>query len=104
MSFFSSMFKRDSVPSHVPSPTETRDLVLYKYDSCPFCARVMRVVEDVGVDVEMRDVLRNRKFKTELIERTRRGMVPCLFIDDVALFESRDIVAWLQVYAQREGQ
>ena len=99
MSFFSDIFKPDAVPTSVPPPTDLRQLVLYKSDACGYCARVQRVIKELELDVEVHDVLWDRSMKAELIERTRRGTVPCLFIDDVALHESRDIVAWLRAYA-----
>ena len=89
-----------AVPDGVPAPDQVRSLALYKYDSCPYCARVMRVIERLGLDVEFRDVLRERQHRSDLQAHTGRTTVPCLVIDDAYLFESADIVAWLEAYAK----
>lgn len=89
------------VPRHVPAPDQDRELVLYKYDACGYCQRVLRVSRDLEMSIEMRDTLLNPAHRAELAERTGRTQVPCLFIDGEPLFESADIVAWLQAYAKR---
>jgi glutaredoxin len=88
-------------PDGIPSPDEPRELVLYKFDTCPFCIRVMRVLDQTGVQAEMRDTRTDPAARQELLDRTGRTQVPCLFIDDVPLFESRDISQWLLAYAER---
>lgn len=103
MSFFGNIFgsgEPDPVPAHVPAPDQPRELVLYKYDTCPYCIRVARVIEELGLEVPTRDTVRDRSARGELREQTGRTQVPCLFIDGQALFESRDIVAWLRAYQQ----
>ena len=90
--------KPDPVPTHVPAPDQARELLLYKFDACPYCARVARVVDELGLEVPTRDTVQDRDARPELQRLTGRMMVPCLFIDGEALFESRDIVAWLRAY------
>jgi glutaredoxin len=81
-------------------------LVLYKFDSCPFCQRVMRQIEPWGLSetVEMRDTRQDPKARAMLQERTGRTQVPCLFIDDKPLFESSDIAEYLQAYSQAKRE
>ena len=74
--------------------------VLYQYDSCPFCARVRAFLEARGIDVPMRDTLRDASAFRELLMGGGRATVPCLRIeeDDGAvqwLYESEDIIAYL---------
>ena len=85
-------------PSGIPSPDEPRELVLYKFDTCSFCIRVMRVIDETGVDVTFRDTHGDPEARAYLAERTGRTTVPCLFIDDIPLHESRDIAAWLYAH------
>ena len=85
----------------IPSPDLRRALVLYKYDSCPFCYRVARAIRELGLDVPTRDTLMERGARDELIAATGMSQVPCLFIDGVPLLESADIVAWLRDYADQ---
>ena len=84
----------------LPSPDAARSLVLYKFDSCPYCWRVQKVVAQLELDVEMADVRTDPARREELRSKTGRTQVPCLMIDDVPLFESRDIVVWLERYAK----
>lgn len=72
------------------------DLVLYKYDSCFYCRRVFQAIERLGVQVEYRDVRDDPAWRADLRERTGRSQVPCLLVDGEPMFESRDIVAWLE--------
>ncbi len=71
-------------------------LKLYKYNSCPFCMRVMQTIESLNIKVEYHDIMQNPedfKFHTE---KTGRRTVPCLYIDGEPMFESSDITDWLQ--------
>lgn len=73
-------------------------LALYKYDACPFCRRVMFTIDQLGIadQIEMRDTRREPKWRADLIDKTGRTQVPCLFIDGEPMFESADISRWLQ--------
>lgn len=88
-------------PDGIPSPDQERSLELFKYDSCGYCMRVMRVIDATGVSVDYRDTRGDPEAKQELWDKTGRTQVPCLFIDGVPLFESKEISHWLQAYAER---
>lgn len=90
-------------PDRIPSPDAPRDLVLYKYDSCPWCRRVFRVLDRTGVQVELRDTRVDPANREALEAATGRTQVPCMFIDGVPFFESADISKWLLAYAVRGG-
>lgn len=85
----------------VPAPGGSPRLVLYKFDSCPYCQRVMRQLGALGLSeaVELRDILREPAARSSLMAATGMGQVPCLFIDEAPLFESSDILAWLSHHA-----
>ncbi|MDG1480170.1 MAG: glutaredoxin [Myxococcota bacterium] len=92
-------------PAPEPTPTPStpaarpeHTLVLYKYDACPYCRRVMQVVDRLRLQgtIEYRDTRTEPKWRGDLQERTGRTQVPCLFIDGEAMFESADIGDWLQ--------
>lgn len=88
----------------VPAPDEHRALVLYKYDSCPYCQRVMRTIDDLGLELERRDTMRDPQARKELVAATGWTQVPCLFIDGQPLLESTDIIEWLRSYAEHGAQ
>jgi len=91
-------------PTHVPSPDQERELVLYGRRSCPYCVRVYRELERLELTVELRDTSGGSSHRQVLIQQTGRSQVPCLFIDGEALFESADIVAWLRAYKARSTE
>ena len=93
-----------AVPTHVPSPDQERELVLYGRRSCPYCVRVYRELERLELTVELRDTSGGSSHRQALIRQTGRSQVPCLFIDGEALFESADIVAWLRAYQARSTE
>lgn len=94
-----------SPPPGIPAPDQTRKLVLYKFDTCPYCIRVMRKINQLGIEgIEYEDTRRDPSARQRLLQQTGRTQVPCLFIDGVPLFESLDINEWLEAYAARTGQ
>lgn len=76
-------------------------LELFKRDACPFCIKVMRYIKKSGRDdIEYRDIAASSEDRARLIEVGGKQQVPCLFIDDAPLYESDDIIAWLQEHPQ----
>jgi glutaredoxin 3 len=106
MSWFSGSDGAAKNAAPPPSPDQTRDLVLYGDDGCGYCHRVYRSIDALGLGTEVvvRDVWSDPSARKKLVEATGRGTVPCLFIDGVPLFESRDIIDWLGRYAGRERE
>ncbi len=81
---------------------------LFQYDSCPFCHRVRRFLEQAGIDIPLRDTLRDPQAQRELIAGGGRGTVPCLRIerDDGQvhwLYESLDIMKYLADQSARSA-
>ena len=77
--------------------------MLYKFDACPFCVRVMRHAEELGLDLDTKDTRAEDGVRDELREKTGGTQVPCLFIDGQPLLESADINRWLSAYSARPG-
>lgn len=77
----------------------SEDHVLYQYEGCGYCARVRRFLQEAGIDLPMRDTLRDPAARRELVEGGGRATVPCLRIErdgDVRwMYESRDIIDYL---------
>ena len=72
-------------------------LELYKMDTCPFCKKVFKAIEELGRnDIEMQDINRSMEDRERLIRDGGKLQVPCLFIDGKPLYESDVIVAWLR--------
>jgi glutaredoxin len=81
-------------------PREDR-LALYYFDGCPFCVRVLRAIDLLGLDVELRNIYEEPSYLQELREARGRTTVPVLRItspdgDERWMPESADIVRYLQ--------
>ena len=76
------------------------ELTLYGRTSCPYCAKVLRFMQSRNIEIPLKDTT-NPENREELIRIGGKGQVPCLVIDGKALYESMDIIDWLQNnYAQ----
>ena len=77
----------------------TAMLSLYQFTECPFCVKVRREIQRHALQIEMRDIHKNKLFKQELIEGGGKSQVPCLRIDNTTtpiwLYESNDIIDYL---------
>lgn len=72
------------------------ELVLYKFDACPFCAKVQRFIQNNNLKIAMKDTMRDPGARDELREAGGKTQVPCLLIDGLPLYESQDIIHWLE--------
>ena len=77
------------------------DLVLYHMPWCGYCKRVERALEQLGLDIEHRDIDADPAHRGELLEARGRTTVPVLRIrepdgTETWMPESLDIVAYLQ--------
>ncbi len=94
--FFSQAFFKSRPQSEPPFNLSPDELVLYKFDACPFCRRVMAVIEEHHWPVVYRDTRENPQYRQKLIELTGKTQVPCLLIDGQPMLESKDIIQYLQ--------
>lgn len=76
-------------------------LELFKYDTCPYCVKVMNYIDSVGrTDIIYRDIQKSDEDARELVAVGGKRQVPCLFIDRKPLYESLDIIQWLKDHPQ----
>lgn len=73
-------------------------LTLYFKPGCPFCNQVLAVIDQLHLEVEMKDVTADEAIAQELIERAGEREVPYLIDSDkgVDVDESDTIVAHLR--------
>ncbi|MBA1148512.1 glutathione S-transferase N-terminal domain-containing protein [Ectothiorhodospiraceae bacterium WFHF3C12] len=76
------------------------DLTLYYFETCPFCVRVLRAMELLGVEMNLRNVREEPAHRKELVEGGGKSTVPCLRIDSpdgetTWMYESADIIKYL---------
>lgn len=76
-------------------------LDLYKFDTCPYCRRVLAFIDESGrTDITLHDTRKSEDDRRYLIENGGKEQVPCLFIDGKPLYESLDIIDWLKAHPQ----
>jgi glutaredoxin len=71
-------------------------LDFYYFDACPYCQRVMSVIDELKINVNYMNIYENTNHMEKLMYITGRKTVPCLFIDGVPMHESSDIMDWLR--------
>jgi glutathione S-transferase len=91
-----------------PDLMKAATLALYHFDGCPYCERVRGAVRRLGLEIELRDVHAEPKWRQELIAATGTQMVPCLRIEQPGgaarwLHESIDIIRYLETEVAPRG-
>ena len=79
-------------------------LTLYARGGCGYCHRVLRAMDRLGLDVEVRNIWQGEAAARELFQATGRLTVPVLRIRDAGgdtrwLPESADIIRYLETRA-----
>ena len=80
---------------------EASNLVLYQFQTCPFCIKVKRNNKRLSLNIETRDAQHNSTYREELLHGGGKIKVPCLKIVDEKgnnswMYESEDIMKYLQ--------
>jgi len=75
------------------------NLILYELEGCPYCAKVVSKLDELGLEYESRMVPRSHSERTEVEEVSGQTGVPVL-VDEAngveGMPESDDIVAYLE--------
>ncbi len=75
-----------------------RPLELYGYEASPYCRLVREVLSSLELPYLLHNVASGSPSRSHFVERSGKLQVPYLFDPntDIAMFESRDIVAYLE--------
>ncbi len=71
-------------------------LVLFYFPGCPYCRKVLDTIDALEIEVELKDILKNSAFHSELVKLSGDDQVPCLVVDGRPMLESDDIVRFLK--------
>lgn len=71
-------------------------LDFYYFEECPYCQRVINVINKHKIKVNWLDIHKESAHAKKLVEATGRKTVPCLFIDGKPMHESLDIMKWME--------
>lgn len=63
--------------------------------TCPFCKKVLSFMGEHAIELPLRDIAAEPAARAELERVGGKVQVPCLFIDGTPLYESDDIIAYL---------
>ncbi len=77
------------------------ELTLYYFPSCPYCRLVLDCLDRLDLEIPMRDIQSEPGARDDLVEIGGKSQVPCLVIDGKPLYESNDIIRWLE---ERTGE
>lgn len=96
--FYANEIVEHCAPSESPADDK---LALYYFDGCPFCNMVRAQIDQLGIDVEFRNIMQEAKYRDDLLEARGRATVPVLRItspdgEERWMPESRDIMSYLQ--------
>jgi glutaredoxin len=69
--------------------------LLYYKPSCPFCKKVLSHLDTLGLSIPLKNIAEDPKVREELLHLGGKAQVPCLFIDGKPLYESDDIIDWI---------
>ena len=70
-------------------------LTLYYTPSCSYCGRVLDFMKKNNIQLSLKDA-GDPTTREELRKVGGKTQVPCLVIDGKALYESMDIIKWLE--------
>ena len=69
-------------PAQQEVDKQCRSLVLYQFQTCPFCIRVRREIKRLSLPIELRDAQKNQQNRAALLQGGGQIKVPCLQIKD----------------------
>ena len=80
---------------------QCQSLVLYQFNTCPFCIKVRQEMRALALPIDKRDAQHNAANRDELVQGSGASKVPCLKITDSNgqtqwLQDSNAIVAYLR--------
>jgi glutaredoxin len=84
---------------------QCQTLVLYQFNTCPFCIKVRQEMRRLSLPIEKRDAQHDSAHRAELLQGTGATKVPCLKITDTNgqaqwLQDSTAIVTYLRARFQ----
>jgi glutaredoxin len=64
------------------------NIIVYTKTGCPWCAGVIKMLRESKLSFEKRDVLRNKIYLDELLDKSGQSRTPTLDIDGFILADS----------------
>jgi glutaredoxin len=73
-------------------------IILYQFESCPYCEKVRKKLNELGIKYEKIEVPRDRnsEIRKELLKKSGVFTVPVIKIGNFYLGESEEIIKYLK--------
>ncbi|EGC84206.1 glutaredoxin family protein [Anaerococcus hydrogenalis] len=72
------------------------DYKLFVGSFCPHCRKVENFLDENDIKIDIVNINEDRDAMMELIQKGGKRQVPCLFHDGEYMYESNDIIEFLQ--------
>ncbi|MDO5725616.1 MAG: glutathione S-transferase N-terminal domain-containing protein [Tissierellia bacterium] len=72
------------------------NLALYVSEVCPYCRKVEKFMDENNIEIEIRDISKDKTFRNDVIKYGGMLQVPMLLIGDKGMYESSDIINYLK--------
>lgn len=69
---------------------------LYCSDMCSRCDSVREYMKENNIEVKLMDATKDMKLQKEIYELGGKAEVPMLYVDDKAIYEVDNIIAWFE--------
>jgi glutaredoxin len=76
------------------------EISLFYRPTCPFCQKVIAYMDKHQIILPMEDIS-DKEQQQQLVSIGGKSQVPCLVINGKALYESDDIITWMQEHLER---
>lgn len=90
--------RKREIHEQIKADLESKSLLLYQYEACPFCVKVRRAIRRQNLKIATVDA-KQSKHKEELATQAGKIQVPCLRIEEANgitwLYESKEIINYL---------
>lgn len=73
-------------------------LQLYYIPTCSYCLKVLHFMEENKISIPLVNRDENSSNRAQLMKLGRKPQVPCLIINGKPLYESDEIIEWLNKY------
>lgn len=77
------------------SAPKTYEVTLYYSPQCPYCQKVLTYLRKNKLDIPMKNVKIDNPARKELEEIGGHLIVPCLIVNDQAIYNAGNIIEWL---------
>lgn len=84
-----------AAPSLESQKSQKYQLALYYRPGCPYCVKVLNFLTKNSMAIPLKNISEDPKARETLLKNGGKTQVPCLSINNKFMYESSDIIEWL---------